>query len=137
MWECNYSHAGDDIGFTDDELGNAVENEATVASVPVISLCREVGGNTLQVELLSRVDVVYTSSERSRHTLLSFFDLTRKDGVDPSVYANGAVLALIVADDGLHNSGVRRDKSVEGLRAAFGRHIDLVNYIRHAGTPLC
>jgi len=97
------------LGYTEDELGDAVENEAIAATVPVISLCREVGGNTLQVKLLSLVDVVYARSKISRHTLLSFFDLTRKDCINPSVYANKAVLALIVANDGLHNSGVRRD----------------------------
>jgi len=30
-----------------DNIGDAIENEAAAASVQVVSLCREVGGNTL------------------------------------------------------------------------------------------
>ena len=35
------------LGYTEDELGDVLENEATAASVPVASLCREVGDNML------------------------------------------------------------------------------------------
>ena len=70
---------------------------------------------------------MHASREICGYTLLTLLYVARKDGVDLSMYANGAILALVVTNDGLHDSCIRCDKGVQRLRATYGRDEHLNN----------
>ena len=84
-------------------------------AVSVIHLCKQICGDTLQIEVMSRVDVVHARSKISGYTLLSLLNVACEDVVDWNVYRNGAVLTLAVVNDGIYNSSVRCDKRIAGL----------------------
>ena len=121
---------------TEEEFCDSVENKATVATVSVIHLCKQICGDTLQIEVLSRVDVVHARSKISGYTLLSLLNVACEDVVDWNVYRNGAVLTLAVVNDGIYNSSVRCDKRIEGLCATRSRDTDFVDDIQYAGARL-
>ena len=56
-----------------------------------------------------------------------FHQVSCEDGVNSNAYANGAVLALVITNDGIHNARIRRDKGVERLRTAYGLYEHLSN----------
>jgi len=60
---------------------------------------------------------VHTSREISRYALLAVFHVACKDGVDTDMQANGTVVTLIVFDERVYESRIRRDKGVERLYA--------------------
>jgi len=62
---------------------------------------------------------VHASKEISRHTLLTLLHVACEDGVKLNVYANKAVLALVITNDDIHNARIRRDKGVKRLSTAY------------------
>ena len=67
--------------------------------------------------------------------LLTLLYVACEDGVNSNVYANGAVLALVVTNDDIHNARIRRDKSVERLSTAYGPYKHLNNKKQYTINP--
>jgi len=57
----------------------------------------------------ARVNVVQAGGEIGRYLLLTLIYVSRKDGVDTDMQANGTVVKLIFFDERVYKSRIRRD----------------------------
>ena len=118
-----------------DKLGDAIENEAAAWRAFKWSSCAERSEATRRRFSCCLGSTSCTRVGISRHTLLIFHQVSCENGVNSNAYANGAVLALVVTNDGIHNARIRRDKGVERLRTAYGLYEHLSNKKQYTINP--
>ena len=90
----------------------------------------------MQVDLLSRVNILHRRREISWYSLYDAFDFARKDGVSTDVYAYGAILASVVFNECVYEFRIRRDKAIKRLSTARSRYVHFVHDIADTGTRM-